>query len=100
MSKSKNIFDMTDLSDLPEDIVSQVGIGRGVGLNLYEKILFLFNFKRVLSSDELIVGLSREYGVCVKRRTLHTYIYELKKKNLIEKVTANTFQRKIENCGV
>ena len=79
-----NIFDLTNVDDLPEDQKRQLKL-----INVRDdakNLLGLFELKNRLSIDEIIVGLYRLHKMIKSRTWVSSTLYNLSKKSLIKKV--------------
>lgn len=80
---SNNIFDINNLSDLPKELQKQI---KPDGLsNKTKMVLSLFEKKRSLSTDEIIVGIYRVYKQSITRTWVATTCYNLKRSGVIKK---------------
>lgn len=78
----KDIFDLNNLNDLPEDIRDGLKLP---GQTTYDKILSLFREKTTLSISEIQVGYYRKYKFSFKRGNLCTYLCHLKKRKILKR---------------
>lgn len=79
-----NIFDLENISDLGENVTSQLKVS-SISKN-DRKILDLFEIKNTLSIDEIIVGLARKYELSKERSWVSNRLYSLSKSRKLEKI--------------
>ena len=82
---------MENLKNLPEDIVSQIKLHRGrpkgkASSNNTKKLLELFNIKKQLSINELLVGMMRKYNIKVTRFWISCTIFRMRKNKELKSV--------------
>lgn len=80
MNDCDNIFDLSNLSDLPENLASELRLESVID----KKIIALFKEKTPLNYNEIIVGWFRKYGQVKSRGYFRTSLYRMSKKGLIE----------------
>jgi hypothetical protein len=80
--EEKNIFSLEDLSDLDDEVRSQLQAKTSND----DRILRLFKLKDPLSIDEIIVGLARQFGIKKKRTYVINRLYGLAQSNYVKKV--------------
>lgn len=89
--KTQDIFDLSDVSDLPQDIKKQLGMPvfkKEECKNLYE----LFTLKPRLKIDEIIVAFHRKYKKVVNREWLQCTLNNFRTYNLVKRVEKNEYQ--------
>jgi len=81
----KNIFDLKNLSDIPEVLIPELNITSAID----DKILALFKKKknRTLNLSEIVIGYYRLYGEEKSRKYFMVTLYRMYKKGLVEKTT-------------
>lgn len=74
--KDNNIFDLKDLSDLPEEVVSGLSKGKK---GTFEKniIKLLTTARRPLNIDEVTVGYYRMFGIKKTRKAINMKLYNM-----------------------
>lgn len=83
MSNETDIFDLTDIEDLPGVVQKEL---RLLGLrNDTEKMLSLFEIKPQLTVDEILVGLKRKYNIQKTRGWISSTAYNLKRRDILRK---------------
>ena len=93
---NKNIFDIKDISDLPESVKEKVGVKTNTISTAVKNLLALFDIKDILSIDEMFVGYYRKYGIEVKRTWLSYALYNCVKRNqLIREPGVKKLYRKV-----
>lgn len=75
----RNIFDLENLYDLPEEIELQLRGGYEKEKSIKKQILYLFKIKKELTCDEIVVGLYRQFKVIRERGSIHVSLYYLTK---------------------
>jgi len=85
-STHKELFDLKNTKDLPKGVVAQISKSAGRPANKTRAMLELFDLKDCLSTDEIIVGLYRKYGIKRTKKALHTVIHHLIKKGTLKKL--------------
>jgi len=94
MSLKLELFNLDNTNDLPEYLTRELLI-----LNVREdtrKLLLLFNLKKSLSLDEILVGLYRVHKIQKTRYWVNTTLYNLSKKNLIKRIGRGVY-KSVEN---
>lgn len=95
MSIEKDIFDLTDLSDLSPEIQKEATI-RGFELsNDVNSMLHLFDLKAELNTAEIIVGLARKFNLEKTKGWVRKTIIVLKNKKLIKSADSRGVYTKI-----
>jgi len=98
LKKWKNIIDLEDLSDLPEEVRKHLKFLNRAPFHpgWEEKILDLFKHSRTLSLNAITVGLYRLHNLSVDRRRLHSYVHQLccKKDSKIVRISIGAYQLK------
>lgn len=86
MTEVTNKFDLKYTDDLPDEIKSQ--INRLSIRDHAEKLLSLFNneYQRLLSIDELVVGMFRFHNIVKDRKWVISTVYNLKRKGYVKGV--------------
>jgi hypothetical protein len=87
MKVAEDVFNLFDLSDLPEKIVDRI-----VQVET-RRILSLFEIKKRLSVDEVIVGLYRAHKIEKSRGLVSSHLYALSKRKLIKKVGKGLYEK-------
>lgn len=77
-----DIFDITDLDDLPTDLISQLKLGSHADAQIL-KLFLLAN--RPLNLTQLLVGYYRTYKEEKTRNYMMTFCYRLEKKGFLDK---------------
>lgn len=77
---NENIFDLSDLTDVPADVLKEIMTAKSTGL-----LMSLFNYKERLTIDEIVVGLIRKYNIKIKRIWVTSTMYNLQKRGFIKK---------------
>jgi len=96
----KDIFDLDDISDCPEDLQEAIRPRRQYRENTqYKYVYALFLKKHTLTLDELQVGFYREYGTFVSRYSLVGSINLLRNKGSIINVRQGVYRRIGANMG-
>jgi len=83
MKERKDIFDLSDITDISKKVELNL-----VGLRIHKKtkkLLDLFNIKTSLSIDEILVALYRLYRIEETREWVSSTLYNLSRKNLVKK---------------
>ncbi len=75
MKENIKLFDMSDLSDIPEDFKLEI-IQRKI--TDFEMVLDLFSIKKELTTPEVILGIYRKYGKNYKMQRTSTLLSKLK----------------------
>lgn len=83
-SKIKDLFDLNNLEDLPEELGKELAYLRS--RQNTKKLLSLFDIKNQLSVDEMLVGMVRKYGVKKERSWFLSTISNLKHRKIIKQV--------------
>lgn len=79
-----DFFDLNNLDDLPDEVKKEVSL---LGLRKdTERLLSLFDIKNQLTIDEIIVGMSRKYGMNKKRNWVSSTVYNLKRRKTIKEI--------------
>jgi len=89
--EKKNIFDLTDLSDLPEEYKEQLSVinfKKEESKNLFN----LFLMKNKLKTDEIMVAYYRKYNKKVERRWVQATINNFIGARLIKRVERNEYK--------
>lgn len=96
MEKEDVIFDLERISDLPDLIQGKIIAKKNKASisKLAEKILLLFEIKKELSLDEIMVGLYRKFKVEVTRQSIYGQMRHLKHKDFILKNEADNWEIK------
>jgi len=85
-----NIFDGTDVSDLPVDIQNDISpLYRG---KYSYHIRELFKMKPVLHVDEIIIAYYRKYNERLERDKAQEVVNNLKTQKILKRVAVNTYQ--------
>jgi len=81
----KNIFDLKNLSDIPEVLIPELNLTSAID----DKILALFKQKnnRTLNLSEIVIGYYRLYGEEKSRNYFMVTLYRMYKKGLVEKTS-------------
>ncbi len=90
---SNDIFNITNLDDLPESMqqeISKSGL-KGNPLEIYK----LFNIKPKLSKVQILVGLYREREIELKKTHVSTVLNSLVKRGFIQKSKDKGFYEKV-----
>lgn len=92
MNKKINIFDLTNLDDLPEDCRTQLGVPL-FKTNKTKKTFELFSLKNKLTVDEIIVALYRKHKIKIKRQEVQSILFNWKVKyNFLKKINKNQYE--------
>lgn len=81
----ENIFDLCEVGDLAPECLLALKKGGRRKIPLSKRILELFSYKSLLTIDEIIVGLYREFGIIVTRMAVVGSIQWLYKPALVQK---------------
>lgn len=82
----KNIFDLKNLEDLPENLKKIVGRKQSCSTDV-KRLERLFDIaKHELTTDEIIVGFYRAFGVEHQRQVFHNLLSYCVKAGLIERI--------------
>lgn len=82
--KEDKIFNLNDLSDIPAEIHDNLKI-----IKIHEegkKLLSLFDIKKELSLDEILVGYFRKFGKIKDRAWVSSNLYNWTRSKLITRV--------------
>lgn len=93
---SDEIFNLEKIDDLPEKCVKELKL-----LNIRDdtkQLLALFERKKRLSIDEIIVGLYRLHKLEKTRTWVSATLYNLSRKDLVKKITGT--KGEYEKCNV
>jgi hypothetical protein len=80
-------FDTKNICDLSDKVKQELKINK-VHLKT-RKLLKLFEIKKSLTKDEIIVGFYRVHGISVKRTWLTATLYNLCKRGILKKNKEN-----------
>ncbi len=89
MTDKKDIFDLNDVSDIPERMVVIPKADR----NKQQRLLSLFDLKSVLTISEAMVASYRLYGKEVLRCNMSSNLHNLVKKKILKQVAIGTFEK-------
>jgi len=85
-----NIFDLSDISDLPIPLKNKLSILRSSSET--RKIINLFKMKDTLTIDEILVGFFREYKKEISRSWVSTTLYNLSRKGFVRKLKVGQYK--------
>lgn len=89
--EEKNIFNLKEINDLPKNVSKEIKINKRH--DVARKLLSLFDIKKELSINEILVGLYRVYKIVKTRIWVSSTLYNLKRSNIIKNITNKTFGR-------
>ena len=92
MGSNKNIFDLSDISDLSDTMKSS--LLRKKNYNRYY-IVELFKMKLTLNLDEVSVGLFRKFKIQKNRNNLTTILSKMVKDGILKKSGKGVWELKI-----
>jgi len=78
------LFDTNNISDLGENIVSELKLSKMNSGD--QQLMELFSIKPQLTIDQIIIGIFRKFGVEKKRGWVTSRLYSLVKKGKLQKV--------------
>jgi hypothetical protein len=86
-----NIFSSDNTDDLPEKCKEQLRKKRDGTTS--QKVLKLFDLKRVLTINEIIIALYRKHKTVKERGPLSNILHYLNKRNAIKKIGVGTYEK-------
>jgi len=94
--KVEDIFSLSSLEDLPQDMWGDIKSGHIRASKEVLNLLSLFDLKKSINTDEMMVGLFRKFNLKKDRKWFIETINRLKKKNLVKKSKNKGFFEKVE----
>lgn len=77
--------DMGDIFDLPSELVQELSITKGDGLE--DKLITVINsYGGIASLDQILVGLYKKYGIIQKRRYIQNKLYRMSKAGMVHSI--------------
>ena len=74
--------DMGDIFDLPSELVQELSITKGDGLE--DKLITVINsYGGTANLDQILVGLYKKYGIIQKRRYIQNKLYRMAKAGMV-----------------
>jgi hypothetical protein len=96
---NKKIFDLTKID---KEVKAQLRLGKDTRTktHLYKMILSLFEIKKTLTIDEIIIGLFRKYKYVSTRYKIKCYISSYKKFCDLKYIDHDTFKLEVCKKGI
>ena|SRR5208337_4601730 len=88
-----NLFDLKKVDDLPIQIREDISRFK---MSTSEKILALFEYKQILTCEEIQVGIFRMFNVLRRTTGIASSLYNLRNRGLIKAVRKGLWTRVIE----
>lgn len=86
----KDIFDLSNLSDISKEVIKELNV-----LKDTDRLLLLFKIaKRELNTNELIVAYYRKFGVSLTKKQMYMKIWLLARTKKIEQVSRGVYRLK------
>jgi hypothetical protein len=91
-SQDTSIFYLGNLSSVPDDVKENLLLKNSFREDT-KKVMILFDIKRQLNVDEIVIGLYRKYGLTKKRPWVNSTLNNLIRSGFVKRIEYGKYEK-------